>query len=57
MKRWPVILLLLVLLLMSGLTVGIFAQTTGFTLPWWTVDGGGTNLFFPAFAAHSASRR
>lgn len=41
MKRWPLISLLLVLLLLSGLTVGVFAQSTGFTLPWWTVDAGG----------------
>ncbi len=44
MKRWPLILLLLVFLLLSGLTMSVFAQTTGFTLPWWTVDGGGGTL-------------
>ena len=45
MKRWPVILLLLVLLLLSGVAAGVFAQSGGgYDLTWSTVDGGGATF-------------
>ena len=41
-KKGILMLLLCIFLLVAGTTVVVTAQETGgFTIPWWTVDGGG----------------
>ncbi len=41
MKRVIVLLILLTLLLLAGVGLPALAQSTGYDLSWWTVDGGG----------------
>jgi hypothetical protein len=55
MKPRFVLLVVLGAALLLGLTAAGYAAITGYSLPWWTVDGGGGLSSGPGYQLHGST--